>query len=157
MNFTRWDGTWWDEQRNASGRIERMEWKELRRKDWMELNIWEERRTAKLHFKRIRRISCTLRGKLERYLNSSNKNLDEHLKNELNHEEPPWRTPVTKRWWDRMKAERIRWALRWFRWRFWRNGRVILNSGKEKVKTLGTRIYSSRTKSEGRDYLTTMK
>ena len=23
--------------------------------------------------------------------------LDEHLKNELNHEEPPWRTPVTKR------------------------------------------------------------
>ena len=27
-----------------------------------------------------------------------------------------------------------------------------LNSGKEKMKTLGTRIYSSRTNSEGRDY-----
>ena len=26
-----------------------------------------------------------------------------------------------------------------------------LNSGKEKMKTLGTRIYSSRTNSEGRD------
>ena len=27
-----------------------------------------------------------------------------------------------------------------------------LNSGKEKMKTLGTRIYSTRTNSEGRDY-----
>ena len=27
-----------------------------------------------------------------------------------------------------------------------------LNSGKEKMKTLGTRIYSSRTNSEERDY-----
>ena len=27
-----------------------------------------------------------------------------------------------------------------------------LNSGKEKMKTLGTRIYSSRTNSEGKDY-----
>ena len=27
-----------------------------------------------------------------------------------------------------------------------------LNSGKEKMKTLGTRFYSSRTNSEGRDY-----
>ena len=51
-----------------------------------------------------------------------------------------------------MKDERIRWALRWFRWRFRRNGRGNLNSGKEKMKILGTRIYSSRTNSEGRDY-----
>ena len=51
-----------------------------------------------------------------------------------------------------MKDERIRWALRWFRWRFRRNGWGNLNSGKEKMKTLGTRIYSSRTNSEGRDY-----
>ena len=50
-------------------------------------------------------------------------NLDELLKNELNHEEPPWRTPVTKGWRDRMKGERIRWALRWFRWRFRQNSR----------------------------------
>ena len=28
----------------------------------------------------------------------------------------------------------------------------ILNSGKEKMKTLGTKIYSSRTNSEGMDY-----
>ena len=61
------------------------------------------------------------------------KNLDEHLKNELNHEEPPWRTPVTKGWRDRMKEERIRWALRWFRWRFRRNDRGNLNAGKEKM------------------------
>ena len=27
-----------------------------------------------------------------------------------------------------------------------------LDSGKEKMKTLGTRIYSSRTNSEGKDY-----
>ena len=78
--------------------------------------------------------------------------LDELLKNELNHEEPPWRTPVTKGWWHRMKDEGIRWALRWCRWRFRRDGRGNLNSGKEKMKTLGTRIFSSRTNSEGRDY-----
>ena len=88
----------------------------------------------------------------EKILELHQQNLDELLKNELNHEEPPWRTPVTKGWWDRMKDERIRWALRWFRWRFRRNGRGNLNSGKEKMKTLGTRIYSSRTNSEGRDY-----
>ena len=82
------------------------------------------------------------------------KNLDEHLKNELNREEPAWRTPVTKGWWDRMKEERIRWALRWFRWRFRRNGRESLNSGKEKMKILGTRIYSSRTNSEEKEGIT---
>ena len=38
-------------------------------------------------------------------------NIDELLKKELNHEETPWRTPVTKGWWDRMKEERIRWAF----------------------------------------------
>ena len=74
------------------------------------------------------------------------------LKNGLNREEPPWRTPVTKGWWDRMKDERIRWALRLFRWRIRRNDWANLNSGKEKMKTLGTRIYSSRTNSKGRDY-----
>ena len=64
------------------------------------------------------------------------------------HEELRWQ----KGWWDRMKDERIRWALRWFRWRFRWDGRGNLNSRKEKMKTLGTRIYSSRTNSEGRDY-----
>ena len=71
-------------------------------------------------------------------------------------DEPPYRASMknsgNKRWWDRMTEERIRWALRWFRWRFRRNGRGNLNSRKEKMKTLGTRIYSSRTNSEGRDY-----
>ena len=94
----------------------------------------------------------TLGSNKKKILELFQQNLDELLKNELNHEEPPWRTPVTKGWWDRMKDERIRWALRWFRWRFRRNGRGNLNSGKEKMKTLGTRIYSSRTNSEGRDY-----
>ena len=59
----------------------------------------------------------------EGYLRSFDKNLDELLKNELNHEEQPWRTPVTKGWWDRMKEERIRWALQWFRWGSRRDGR----------------------------------
>mgnify|MGYP005844622505 CR=1 FL=1 len=51
-----------------------------------------------------------------------------------------------------MKEERIRWALRWFRWRFRRNGRGNLHSRKEKMRAPGTRIYSSRTNSEGWDY-----
>ena len=51
-----------------------------------------------------------------------------------------------------LKDERIRWALRWFRWRFRRNGRGNLNSGKENMKRLGTRIYSLRTNFEGKDY-----
>ena len=88
----------------------------------------------------------------EKILELHQQNLDELLKNELNHEEPPWRTPVTKGWRDRMKEERIRWALRWFRWGFRRHGRGNLNSGEEKMRTLGTRIYSSRTNSEGREY-----
>ena len=69
------------------------------------------------------------------------------------HVEPQRRTPVTKGWWDRMKEERIRWALWWFRWRFRRNGRGNLNSGKEKMKILETRIYSSRTNSEEKGLL----
>ena len=70
--------------------------------------------------------------------------------NELNHEEPPWRTPVTKRLWDRVKEERIRWALRWFRWRFRRNGQGNLNSGKEKRKHLKLEFISQeQTLKEG--------
>ena len=44
----------------------------------------------------------------EKILEFLQQSIDELLKNELNHEEPPWRTPVTKGWWDRMKDERIR-------------------------------------------------
>ena len=116
------------------------------------LDSWEEQRNAKLHFKRIRRINYTSTREKKRYLNSTNKNLDEHLKNELNHEEPPWRTPVTKGWRDKMKDERTRWALRWFSLRFRRNGRGNWTPEKKKMKTLGPRIYSSRTNSEGRNY-----
>ena len=183
MNFTQWDGTWWDDQwmppeelkewneKKLEGRVERSCWENQQQKNKLVVDLskttqnlrwnytttkclksWEERRNAKLNFRRKRRIICILSYEKKRYLNFSNKNLDELLKNELNHEEPPWRTPVTKGWWDRLKEERIRWALRWFRWRFRRNGRGNLNSGKEKMKTLGTRIYSSRTNSEGRDY-----
>ena len=74
----------------------------------------------------------------EKILELHQQNLDELLRNELNHEEPPWRTPVTKGWWDRMKEERIRWALWWFRWRFRRDGRGNFDSGKEKLETLRT-------------------
>ena len=38
------------------------------------------------------------------YLSSSEKNLDEHSKNELNHDDPPWRTPVTKGWQDKIEG-----------------------------------------------------
>ena len=48
-----------------------------------------KQRNAKLHFKIKRRINCTSRCEKKKYLNSTDKNLDEHLKNELNHEEPP--------------------------------------------------------------------
>ena len=164
-------------EKNLEGKVERSCWENQQRKNKLVVDLWktsqnyevitdhkrkwldslEERRNAKLHFKRIWRINCTSRHKRKRYLNSTNKNLDEHLKNELNHEEPPWRTPVTKGWWDRMKDERIRWALRWLRWRFRRDGRGNLNFGKEKMKTLGTRIYSSRTNSEEKGLFTWMK
>ena len=63
---------------------------------------------------------------------------------------------MTKGWLDRMKDERIRWALRWFRWRFRRTNTwgKFLNSGKEKMKTLGTRIYSQeQTPKEGINHL----
>ena len=68
------------------------------------LDSWEEQRNAKLHFKRIWRINCTSKSKKERYLSSFDKNLDEHLRNELNHDEPPWRTPVTKGWRDKIEG-----------------------------------------------------
>ena len=74
------------------------------------------------------------------------------MKNELNHEEPPWRTPVTKGWWDRNEG--------------WKNKIKAygdLDGGSDemaeenwtpekKKKHLELRIYSSRTNSEGRDY-----
>ena len=43
--------------------------------------------------------------------------------------------------------------MQWFRRRFRRNGQGNLNSGKEKMKILGTRIYSSRTNSEEKGLL----
>ena len=84
-------------------------------------------------------------------------------------------TPPTKSWWtleEKIKSwrttmknsgnkrtmrqnwrmKRIRLALWWFRWRFRRNGRGNLNSKKRKMKTLGTRIYSTEINSEGKDY-----
>ena len=42
-------------------------------------------------------------------------------------------------------------TLRRFRWRFRRDDRGNLNSEKEKMKTLGTRIYSPRTNSKEKD------
>ena len=56
----------------------------------------------------IRRINCASRCKKKIYLSSAYKNLEEPLKNELNHDDPLWRTPETKGLWDKMKDERIR-------------------------------------------------
>ena len=53
------------------------------------LDSWEERRNAKLHFKRRRRINCTSRCEKKRYLNSTDKTwwkLDEWIKS--------WRTTM---------------------------------------------------------------
>ena len=84
----------------------------------------------------------------EKILELLQQNLDELLKNELNHEEPPWRTPMTKGWWDRNEG--------------WKNKIKAcddLDGGSDemvegiwtpesKMESLGTRIYSSRTNSE---------
>ena len=95
-----------------------------------------------------------LRDEKKRYLNSTNKNLDELLKNELNHEEPPWRTPVTKGWWDRMKEERIRWALQWYRWGFRWDGQGNWTPEKKRWKHLELEfIHEEQTPKEGITHL----
>ena len=142
---------------NASGRIK--EWKEMKlegRIGW----IWISEKNEEMqnsNSKEYGEFNCTSRREKKIYLNSATKNLEELLKNELNHEEPPWRTPVTKGWWDRMKDERIRWALRWFRCWFRRNGWGNWTPEKKRWKTIGTRIYSSRTNSEEKGLLNWMK
>ena len=84
--------------------------------------------------------------------------LDELLKNELNHEEPPWRTPVTKGWRDKIEG----WNYKIKACDDLDGGtdemsKENLNSGKEKMKTLGTRIYSTRTNSEEKGLNTWVK
>lgn len=120
-HFARWT-------RNASGRIEIVEWKELRRKDWTELlrkstttesscwglmeknlktwwnytitkclKSWEERRKCKTPLQKNTENYLHFKTWEEKILEIHQQNLDELLKNELNHEEPPWRTSVTKK------------------------------------------------------------
>ena len=152
-------------EKNLEGKVERICWENQQRKDklvvdlwrtsqnlrWNSattkwLNSWEERRNAKLHFPRKWRIICSSRREKKRYLNSTDKILMNSWKNELNHKEPPWRTLVTKRWWDRKKGERIRLrpcddsdgASR-------QNQREAWNSRKEKTSNLEPRNHSSRT------------
>ena len=70
----------------------------------------------------------------EEYLSSSGKNLDEHLRNELNHDDPPWRTPVQKDDEIELRDERDKIkALWWYRWRFLRDdqGELGTPEGKE--------------------------
>ena len=47
----------------------------------------------------------------EEYLSFAYKNLDEHLKNELNPDDPPWRTPVTKGWRDKIEEWKNKMSL----------------------------------------------
>ena len=61
---------------------------------------------------------------------------------------------MTKGWWDRMKDEK---EIRYMPCDDWDGGSEEMGEGnltsiKEKMKTLGTRIYSSRTNSKGKDY-----
>ena len=79
-------------------------------------------------------------------------NLDELLKKRLNHEEPPWRTPVTK-------DDEIEWKMKTIRLKPCddldggsdEKGRGNWTPEKKKWRTLGTRIYSLRTNSEEKD------
>ena len=90
----------------------------------------------------------------EKILELHQQDLHELLRNELNHEEPPWRTPVTKGWWDKMKDERRRWALRWFRWRFRRKGRGNWTPEKKRWKHLELEfIHQEQTPKEGINHL----
>ena len=106
----------------------------------------------KIHFKRIWRINCTSRCEKKRYLNSTNQNLDEVLKNELNHEVSQWRTSVTKN-------DEIEWRMKRIRLKPSDDldggsdemAEEVWTLEKKRWKTLGTRIYSSRTNSKVRD------
>ena len=87
------------------------------------LNIWEEQRNAKLHFKEHGELFAPPEARRKDTW-APPKNLDEHLKNEFNTDGQPWRTPVTQGWRDKIEGwkNKIK-ALRWFRWRFRRNDR----------------------------------
>ena len=87
----------------------------------------------------------------EKILELHQQNLDELLKNELNLKEPPWRTPVTNGW--RNKIEGWKNKIKAFNDLDGGSDEMAeeIDSGQEKMNTLGTRIYSSRTNSEERD------
>ena len=116
---------------------------------WKRLNSWEKRRNAKLHFKRKWRIVCTSRREKKRCLNFSNK-FWMNLKNELNHEEPPWRTPVTKGWWDKIEGWNNKMSIAMIYMEVPTKWPRKLNSGKEKMKTLELEfIHQEQTPKEG--------
>ena len=70
-------------------------------------------------------LRITIWRKLELLWKESQWTLREGIKSLMNHHvEPPWRTPVTKGW-SNGRKEKLKTqgeALRWFRWRFRRNG-----------------------------------
>ena len=77
---------------------------------------------------------------------SSNKNLDEDFKDELKHDEPPWRTPVRKAW--EVKDEKnMNQGLRWIDWAW--NDMIEISSGKQDEQ-LRTENMIWWTSSEGR-------
>ena len=74
-------------------------------------------------------------------------------KNELNHEEPPWRTPVTKD--DEIEFKdaknKIK-ALRWFRWGFRRDGRGKWTPEKKRWKYLELEFIHQEQTPKKKDY-----
>ena len=143
--------TWRDDQRNASERIERMEWRERmseqelpprmnliasleeglngvvekinnkrislmwtyqkQLKTWGEImpqpNAWISEKNEEMqnsNSKENEELFALRDARRKKILELHQQDLDELLKNELNHEEPPWRTPVIKGWWHRIEA-----------------------------------------------------
>ena len=78
--------------------------------------------------------------------------LQEGIKSLMNHHvESPWRTPVVKEWSNEMKDEKNKVeALQWLDGSLW--WWELGTSGKEKMKQLKMRIYSSWINFEGRNW-----
>ena len=106
-------------EKNLEGRVERNCWENQQRKNklvvdlskqlktWGEImpqpNAWISGNNEEMQNSTSKEYGELLHFETqeEKILEFLQQSLDELLKNELNHEEPPWRTPVTKGWWDR--------------------------------------------------------
>ena len=75
---------------------------------------------------------------------SSNKNVDEDFKDELNDDEPLWRTPVMKAWEVKDEKNKIQ-GLWWIRWSWNDIIEIAWSSGKqdEQLRTKNKILWTS--------------